>query len=181
MRIWRAYGIGQGKLIPYQDLIVKPQGPTGLVVNEIFLLLKAAWFYKSTINSDGEKSNDLFACSEPGYNMVFKKCSELESHLNIGEHCHIRRNFDKAYDRLKRDWAEKFLSVDREDSGSAPLDLVVKNSTNAEIGDWRLQEGDRQAKKLRRGKVLTKSAFMNWSLAFSCPSDSLIVFTVRSS
>ena len=86
MRIWRAYGIGQGRLIPYQDLIVKPQGPTGLVVNEIFLLLKAAWFYKSTINSDGEKSNDLFACSEPGYNMVFKKCSELESHLNIGEH-----------------------------------------------------------------------------------------------
>ena len=95
--------------------------------------------------------------------------------------CHIRRNFDKAYDRLKRDWAEKFLSVDREDSDSAPLDLLVKNSTNAEIGDWRLQEGDRQAKKLRRGKVLIKSAFMNWSLAFSCPSDSLIVFTVRSS
>ena len=132
MRIWRAYGIGQGKLIPYQDLIVKPQGPTGLVVNEIFLLLKAARLYKSTINSDGEKSNGLFACSEPGYNMVFKKCSEPESHLNIGEHCYIRRNFDKAYDRLKRDWAEKFLSVDREDSDSAPLDLVVKNSTNAE-------------------------------------------------
>ena len=122
IRIWRAYGIGQGKLIPYQDLIVKPQGPTGLVVNEIFLLLKVAWFYKSTINSDGEKSNDLFACSEPGYNMVCKKCSELESHLNIGEHCHIRRNFDKAYDRLKRDWAEKFLIIDREDSDSAPLE-----------------------------------------------------------
>ena len=122
IRIWRAYGIGQGKLIPYQDLIVKPQGPIGLVVNEIFLLLKAARLYKSTINSDGEKSNGLFACSEPGYNMVFKKCSELESHLNIGEHCHIRRNFDKAYDRLKRDWAEKFLIIDREDSDSAPLE-----------------------------------------------------------
>ena len=53
MRIWRAYGIGQGRLIPYQDLIVKPQDPTGLVVNEIFLLLKAARLYKSTINSDG--------------------------------------------------------------------------------------------------------------------------------
>ena len=59
IRIWRAYGIGQGKLIPYQDLIVKPQGPIGLVVNEVFLLLKAARLYKSTINSDGEKSNSL--------------------------------------------------------------------------------------------------------------------------
>ena len=34
IRIWRAYAIGQGRLIPYQDFIVKPQGPTGLVVNE---------------------------------------------------------------------------------------------------------------------------------------------------
>ena len=90
MRIWRAYGIGQGKLIPYQDLIVKPQGPTGLVVNEIVFPLKAVGLHKSTINSDGEKSDGLFACSVPGCNMVFKKCSELENHLDIGEHCHIR-------------------------------------------------------------------------------------------
>ena len=31
------------------------------------------------------------------------------------------RNFDKVYDGLKRDWAEKFLSVDKEDIDSAPL------------------------------------------------------------
>ena len=34
IRMWRAHGIGKGRLIPYQDLIVKPQGPTGLVVAE---------------------------------------------------------------------------------------------------------------------------------------------------
>ena len=101
IRIWRAYGIGQGKLIPYQDLIVKPQGPIGLVVNEIFLLLKAARLYKSTINSDGEKSNGLFACSEPGYNMVFKKCSEPESHLNIGEHATFAEILIKLMTDLK--------------------------------------------------------------------------------
>ena len=53
MRIWRAYGIGQGRLIPYQDFIVKPQGPTGLVVNENFFPLKAARLHKTTTNSDG--------------------------------------------------------------------------------------------------------------------------------
>ena len=82
MRIWRAYGIGQGRLIPYQDFIVKPQGPTGLVVNENFFPLKAARLHKTTTNSDGGKSNGLFAGSEPGCNMAFKKCSELESHLD---------------------------------------------------------------------------------------------------
>ena len=53
IRIWRAYGIGQGRLIPYQDFIVKPQGPTGLVVNENFFPLKAARLHKTTTNSDG--------------------------------------------------------------------------------------------------------------------------------
>ena len=129
MRIWRAYGIGQGRLIPYQDFIVKPQGPTGLVVNENFFPLKAARLHKTTTNSDGGKSNGLFAGSEPGCNMVFKKCSELESHLDIGEHCHIRRNFDTAYDRLKRDWVEKFLSVDKED-----IDRAHLKSTYCESG-----------------------------------------------
>ena len=136
IRIWRAYAIGQGRLIPYQDFIVKPQGPTGLVVNENFFPLKAARLHKTTTNSDGGKSNGLFAGSEPGCNMVFKKCSELESHLDIGEHCHIRWNFDTAYDRLKRDWVEKFLSVDKEDIDRAHLE-----STYCESGwpEWILQ------------------------------------------
>ena len=33
IRVWRAYGVGQGRLIPYQDIIVKPQGPTDLAVD----------------------------------------------------------------------------------------------------------------------------------------------------
>ena len=31
--MWRAYGVGKGKIIPYQDIIVKPQGPADLVVD----------------------------------------------------------------------------------------------------------------------------------------------------
>ena len=71
MRIWRAYVIGQGRLIPYQEFIVKPQGPTGLVVNETFFPLKAARLHKTTTNRESEKSDGLFAGSEPGCNMVF--------------------------------------------------------------------------------------------------------------
>ena len=36
IRAWRADGVGKGIVIPYQDTIVKPQGPTDLVVDVHF-------------------------------------------------------------------------------------------------------------------------------------------------
>ncbi|CAH3186767.1 unnamed protein product [Porites lobata] len=39
--------------------------------------------------------------------MVFKKFSELENHLDVGEHSQVRRNSDTVYDKLRRDWADK--------------------------------------------------------------------------
>ena len=36
IRVWRADGVGKGTVIPYQDTIVKPQGPTDLAVDVRF-------------------------------------------------------------------------------------------------------------------------------------------------
>ena len=36
IRVWRADDVGKGIVIPYQDTIVKPQGPTDLVVDVPF-------------------------------------------------------------------------------------------------------------------------------------------------
>ena len=33
VKMLRAYGVGQGRLIPYEDVIVKPHGPTDLVMD----------------------------------------------------------------------------------------------------------------------------------------------------
>ena len=43
--------------------------------------------------------------------MVFKKFSELENHLDVGEHSQVRGNSDTVYDKLRRDWEEKFRTV----------------------------------------------------------------------
>ena len=40
--------------------------------------------------------------------MVFKKFSELESHLEVGEHRQVPRGSETVYDKLRRDRAEKF-------------------------------------------------------------------------
>ena len=79
IRVWGAYGVGKGKAIPYQDIIVKPQGPTDLVVDVDFFAVKETLFHKATSSDDDEQSSDLFFCSEPGCQMVFMKLSELES------------------------------------------------------------------------------------------------------
>ena len=34
LRVWRAYDIGQGKLIPFDDVVVEQQEATGLIVQE---------------------------------------------------------------------------------------------------------------------------------------------------
>ena len=100
----------EGKVIPYQDIIVKPQGPTDLVVDVDFFSVKEAQIHKAT-SSDDEQSSRLFICSEPGCQMVFKTFSELESHLDVGEHHQVRKGTEMMYDKLRRDWAKKFLGI----------------------------------------------------------------------
>ena len=121
IQIWRAYGVGQGRLIPYQDIIVKPQGPTDLVIHVDFFPVKEARIHNAT-STDGEETSGLFSCPEPGCLMVFKKVSELENHLDVGEHRQVRGGSETVYDKLRKDRAEKFLTVDNnEGSSRAPV------------------------------------------------------------
>ena len=96
IRVWRADGVGKGIVIPYQDIIVKPQGATDLVIDVRFFSVKEARIHKAT-SSDEEQSSGLFLCSEPGCQMVFKKFSDLESHLDVGEHRRERRGSETVY------------------------------------------------------------------------------------
>ena len=40
---------------------------------------------------------------------MFKKFSELESHVDVGEHLQVRGGSATVYDKHRRDWAEKSL------------------------------------------------------------------------
>ena len=118
IRVWRAYGVG--KVIPYKDIIVKPRGPTDLVVDLNFFSVKETRFHKAT-SSDDEQSSGLFFCSEPGCQMVLKKFSELESPLDVGEHRQERGGSETVYDKFSGDWAEKFLTVDNNEETDRTL------------------------------------------------------------
>ena len=108
IRVWRADGVGKSIVIPYQlqDTIVKPQGPTDLVVDVRFFSVKEARTHKAT-SSDEEQSSGLFLCSEPGCQMVFKKFSDLESHLDVGEHRQERSSSETVYMTISEEVGRK--------------------------------------------------------------------------
>ena len=135
IRAWRAYGVGLGRFIPYGEVITEPQGPTDLIVHENFFPLIEARVYKRETNSENKQCNGRFSCSEPGYDMVFKKFSKLENNLDADEHSQVQRHSDTVYDKLRRDWEEKFHTVDKdEEIGSVPVAVGEERHEKNETG-----------------------------------------------
>ena len=96
IRVWRSYRIGRGKEISFDQLVLKGQGDTGIVVSEKFFPLHDARVYQCSdpVTESSEEENDwddsnisMFECSEPGCVKSFQTFSELESHLDVGDHC----------------------------------------------------------------------------------------------
>ena len=94
IRVWRADGVGKGIVIPYQDTKA-PRSNRSCCRCTLFSVNEAR-IHKAT-SSDEEQSSDLFLCSETGCQMVFKKFSDLESHLDVGEHRQERRGSETVY------------------------------------------------------------------------------------
>lgn len=116
IRVWRSYGVGRGKEIPFEDLVLQSQENTGLVVSEECFDCRETRVYKckdttteSSVSSDSEI--EMFECSEPGCMKSFRTFSELESHLDIGDHrVKEERQSETLYDKLRRDWVDMFTT-----------------------------------------------------------------------
>jgi len=114
VRVWKAFEVGPGKLILYDQLYNAHQGPTSLSIQEEFFTLRFSRYCKS-IFSEREPTAEMdaqFECSEPGCRKVFKTFSELELHLDVGDHDN-RKSSETTYDKLRRQWAKKFATIDQ--------------------------------------------------------------------
>jgi hypothetical protein len=113
VRVWRAYRIGSGKLIKFSNFISQQQASPGLNVYEGFFPFRNIRVYKTTSQDDDVEHEGLFYCSEPGCQMVFKAFSELQNHLDVGDHSNAEKlGKFTVYDKLRREWAAKFQTVD---------------------------------------------------------------------
>lgn len=90
LRVWKCYGIGKGKDIPYDVIYIKHQGQTSLQT------IESQGFYdppekrvvkrRSKGSKETESTTPLFECSVFGCVEVFETFSQLELHLDVGKH-----------------------------------------------------------------------------------------------
>ena len=107
VRVWKGYGIGTGKLIPYEEWQTKPQGPTLLEVRE-----GQEFFYSSStrvLKESESEEGSTYECPKNGCLMSFNKLEDLDLHLKIGQHKPYTTG--SVCDQLKVDWASKFSAL----------------------------------------------------------------------
>ena len=80
IRVWRADGMGKGIVIPYQDTIVKPQGPTDLVVDVHFFSVKEARIHKTT---SGDEEQSSAGWSSSALSLDVRWCSRSSVTLRV--------------------------------------------------------------------------------------------------
>ena len=95
IRVWNAYAVGVGRLIPWQSLYIRHQGYTNIS------LMEGKGFFTNTEIRDLHRprkrqasKNDveiddqpsMFVCPEEGWNCTFDSFSALEIHTDVGIH-----------------------------------------------------------------------------------------------
>ena len=112
VRVWKSYGIGTGKFIFFDGLFKRHQSSTDLVIVKDFFPLMDARLYKSA-RARGTEKEGIFPCPESGCQLIFKKLGHLETHLDVGDHTPGTLKMESTFDKLRREWAQKFSTVDQ--------------------------------------------------------------------
>ena len=109
IRVWKAYAVGVGRLIPWQSLYIRHQGCTNIS------LMEGKGFFTNTeirdlhrprkcqASKDDVEIDDqpsMFVCPEEGCNCTFDSFSELELHTDVG--IHDTRKSGSLYDKVRK-------------------------------------------------------------------------------
>ncbi|KAL9974162.1 hypothetical protein ACROYT_G011171 [Oculina patagonica] len=106
IRVWKAYNIGPGRLITYNDFGAALQGDTGLKVIETF----GQPTQKGNVGESVRQKFDIYSCQETGCVMTFKTQAEADDHMDTGKH-RLDVDRESTYDRIRRRWAEMVTGV----------------------------------------------------------------------
>ena len=83
---WRAYNIGPGRYLRYDDLTIQQQGPTGVKVCQAFGVKEKG---RGTIDESTRPKTDIFSCNENGCVLTFKTNVDVQAHMDTGQHVRV--------------------------------------------------------------------------------------------
>ena len=107
LRVWRAFNIGPGKLLSYNELDIVLRAETGLKVLKEF---------GPRICNLGEVSHEpiprgeIFSCNESTCMLTFKTRKEAEEHMDAGKHLR-ESDCGSVSDMAKKKWASQVTEV----------------------------------------------------------------------
>ena len=137
LRVWKAYGVGPGKLITHAQLkrLGTPQGPTGLIILKPFdqprqqrsRAITAAVVgqrgsagdtRQATVTENQTDSSLLQVTKEPevqfpcpeGCIKTYQSCQSLQKHVDVGKHL-VKLERECNYEAIKKKWAETCKEV----------------------------------------------------------------------
>ena len=90
IRAWKAYGVGEGQMFPYDEVGRSLQGPTGLHI--IMPLTSCTLLSKPgllMVKAKDTNLQDLFMCQEEGCVATFRTQKDLQGHMDTGRHVRV--------------------------------------------------------------------------------------------
>ena len=136
LRVWKAYNIGTGKLIPWESILLYPQEATGLVEEKPFFPTSTREMYRKTNQQKKDaEDGDSIECPNPQCMAEFHSRSELEAHLNvIGHHSPAEQVRRGLYDTLRIDWVRRFQNISLDGKRQIRHESEVESATATEDG-----------------------------------------------
>ena len=112
IKVWKAFGIGEGKSLKESSVVINHQQSTGLRVYKEFTEISSRLQRKvePAEDEDASEKGSIFECMEENCNYVFSTFSDLEMHMDLGQHSRFVNN-ESVYDSLRREWANTYSTL----------------------------------------------------------------------
>ena len=107
VRVWRAFNIGPGKFLSYNELELAQQAETGLTV------LKDFGPRSNTLGAVSQEiipRGEIFSCNESTCVLTFKTREEAEAHMDAGKHVR-ESDGESLYDMARKKWANRVTEM----------------------------------------------------------------------
>lgn len=166
MKVWRAYEVGKGKLVPYSKFISEKHSkalPTLEKIKDadpkpVFCDLTTRKTTSKKTNSDtrhnepdsGTEDDTLFACTQEGCVRSYQTHSSLQKHLDFGKHKYALER-ETLLDKAMLKYAENLEAgqanvKDKDMSEETPSPLATE-IPNSQMG-WALKNSTTQRRRL---------------------------------
>ena len=103
----KAYNVGPGHYLPYDELSFEKQEGTGLKLIQLF---SPRMKEQGTVLESTRPMTEIFSCGETGCALTFKTEAEADAHMDSGQHVRDLES-ESGYDTIRKKWTEKIFGV----------------------------------------------------------------------